>query len=61
MKDQNQNLSNKGKSKNLEQAIQLEDRVRRSRSKHEGESSFVPMRQAQPDSRSKSEAAPDGS
>ncbi len=51
MKDENQKPFQQGKSKNLEQAIQLEDRVSRSRSKHEGESSFFPMRQALPDSR----------
>jgi hypothetical protein len=34
-----------------EQTIQFEDRVSRSRSKHEGESSGVSLRQAQPNSR----------
>jgi hypothetical protein len=32
--------------KTLNNAIQFEDKVSRSRSKHEGESSFFPMRQA---------------
>ena len=39
MKDQNKNLSNQGKTKTLNKAIQLEDRISRSRSKHEGEPS----------------------
>ena len=35
----------------MNNVIQLEDRVSRSRSKHEGESSAYNLRQAQPDSR----------
>src|SRR6201993_1357045 len=39
MKDKNKNLPNRKKAKTLNKAIQLEDKVSRSRSSHEGESS----------------------
>ena len=40
------NLPTRKKAKTLNKAIQLEDKVSRSRSKHEGESSAVNLRQA---------------